>query len=95
MADEYVLKDGKEWCLHYKNAFNDGFIEASKQDERIMQKQIDKMLTELKMKIEDTGAYEQEVNGKTEFLEGINYCLSVINKYRAEVMKLYADKGQT
>lgn len=32
--------------------------------------------------IMDTGAYEQEVNGKTEFLKGINYCLGVINKYR-------------
>lgn len=32
--------------------------------------------------IMDTGAYEQEVNGKTEFLKGINYCLGVINKYK-------------
>lgn len=34
--------------------------------------------------IMDAGAYEQEVNGKTEFLKGINYCLGVIDKYKAE-----------
>ena len=41
-------------------------------------------LEKLKNEIEDTGAYEQEVNGKTEFLKGINYCLSVIDKHKAE-----------
>lgn len=41
---------------------------------------LDKIVT----KIEDTGAYEQEVNGKTEFLEGVTYCLNIINKYKAE-----------
>ena len=46
-ADEYVLKGGEEWNLHYKNAFNDGFVEASKQDERIMKKQIDEMIAEI------------------------------------------------
>ena len=35
--------------------------------------------------IMDTGAYEQEVNGNTEFLKGINYCLGVIDKYKAEM----------
>ena len=33
--------------------------------------------------IMDTGAYEQEVNGNTEFLKGINYCLDIIDKYEA------------
>ena len=33
----------------------------------------------------DTGAYEQEVNGNTEFLKGINYCLGVIDKYKTEM----------
>ena len=33
--------------------------------------------------IMDTGAYEQEVNGNTEFLKGINYCLEIIDKYEA------------
>lgn len=41
---------------------------------------LDKIVAE----IEDAGAYEQEVNGKTEFVEGITYCLNIINKYMAE-----------
>jgi len=41
---------------------------------------LDKIIDE----IMDTGAYEQEVNGKTEFLKGINYCLGVIDKYKGE-----------
>ena len=43
-----------------------------------------KELEKIKDEIEDTGAYEQEVNGKTEFLKGINYCLNIIDKYKAE-----------
>jgi hypothetical protein len=42
------------------------------------------VLDKIRAEIEDTGAYEQEVNGKTEFLKGINYCLGVIDKYKAE-----------
>lgn len=42
------------------------------------------VLDKIRAEIVDSGAYEQEVNGKTEFLEGINYCLSVIDKYKAE-----------
>ncbi|MBR4377304.1 MAG: hypothetical protein IKP50_00240 [Bacilli bacterium] len=38
------------------------------------------MLTEIQLEIEDTGAYEQEVNGKTEYLKGINYAYSVIQQ---------------
>lgn len=41
---------------------------------------LDKIIAE----IEDAGAYEQEVNGKTEFVEGISYCLNIINKYKTE-----------
>ena len=40
------------------------------------------MLDKIIDEIMDTGAYEQEVNGKTEFLKGINYCLGVIDKYK-------------
>ena len=40
----------------------------------------DKMIQE----IMDTGAYEYKTCGKTDFLKGINYCLSVIEKYRTE-----------
>lgn len=39
------------------------------------------VIDKLRAEIIDTGAYEQETHGKTEFLEGINYCLSVIDKY--------------
>lgn len=42
------------------------------------------VLNKIRAEIMDTGAYEQEVNGKTQFLEGINYCLGVIDKYKAE-----------
>lgn len=41
---------------------------------------LNKIITE----IEDTGAYEQEINGDTEYLNGITYCLNIINKYKAE-----------
>ena len=42
------------------------------------------MLDKIRDEIMDTGAYEQEVNGETEFLKGINYCLGVIDKYKEE-----------
>lgn len=41
-------------------------------------------LDEIRTKIMDTGAYEQEVHGETEFLKGINYCLGVLDKYMKE-----------
>lgn len=48
-----------------------------------MQKnEANEVLDKIKAEIMDTGAYEQEVNGKTEFLKGINYCLGVMNKYK-------------
>ena len=43
------------------------------------------IIDKLRDEIIDTGAYEQEVNGDTEFLKGINYCLGVIDKYKAEM----------
>ena len=43
------------------------------------------IIDKIRDEIMDTGAYEQEVNGNTEFLKGINYCLGVINKYKAEM----------
>ncbi len=42
------------------------------------------VLDKIRAEIVDTGAYEQEVNGETEFLKGINYCLGVIDKCVAE-----------
>lgn len=44
-------------------------------------------IEKIRAEIIDTGAYEQEVNGKTEFLKGINYCLNVIDKYTVEKEK--------
>lgn len=46
------------------------------------------ILDKIRAEIEDTGAYEQEVNGKTEFVKGITYCLSIIDKYKAESEEL-------
>ena len=43
------------------------------------------IIDKLRDEIMDTGAYEQEVNGNTEFLKGINYCLGVIDKHKAEM----------
>ena len=40
------------------------------------------IIDKIRDEIMDTGAYEQEVNGNTEFLKGINYCLGVIDKYK-------------
>ena len=40
------------------------------------------IIDKIRAEIMDTGAYEQEVNGNTEFLKGINYCLGVIDKYK-------------
>ena len=43
------------------------------------------IIDKIRAEIMDTGAYEQEVNGDTEFLKGINYCLGVIDKYKADM----------
>ena len=42
------------------------------------------IIDKIRAEIIDTGAYEQEVNGKTKFLKGINYCLGVIDKYKVK-----------
>ena len=39
------------------------------------------MINKILEELTEAGAYEQEVNGKTEFLSGITYCISVIKKY--------------
>lgn len=44
----------------------------------------DPILDKIREEIADTGAYEQEVHGKSEYLKGIDYCLSVIDRYAAE-----------
>jgi len=45
------------------------------------------VLDKIRSELMDTGAYEQETRGKTEFLKGIDYCLSVLDKYRIESEK--------
>lgn len=52
--------------------------------ERLKQEPKTGVLDNIRAEIMDTGAFEQEVHGKTEFLKGINYCLSVIDKYKTE-----------
>ena len=42
------------------------------------------ILDKIRAEIASTGACEQEMNGKTEFLQGIDYCLAVIDRYMAE-----------
>lgn len=42
------------------------------------------ILEKIRAEIADTGAYEQETMGQTAFLNGINYCLGVIDKYKSE-----------
>ena len=56
----------------YENGYTKGYSEALEQE---------LILDKIRSEIIDTGAYEQEVNGKTEFLKGIDYCLGVIDKY--------------
>jgi len=45
------------------------------------------ILGKIRAEIENTGAYEQEISGKTEYLKGINYCLGVIDKYKPEAVE--------
>ena len=43
----------------------------------------------------DICAYEQEVNGKTDFFNGVNYCIRAVEKYKRyyEPMKIKFPKG--
>ena len=65
----------------YKSAYQQGYNDAMRDFRK--QSTAD-VLNKIKAEIEDTGAYEQEVNGKTEFVKGITYCLNVIDKYKVE-----------
>ena len=65
-----LVKDDKELIEAY------GYVIKALEQQPILDK--------VRAEIMDTGAYEQEVNGNTEFLKGINYCLSVVDKYKAE-----------
>ena len=47
------------------------------------EEQIERLtLSKIEEELADTGAYEQEVNGNTDFLKGIQYCLDIIHKFK-------------
>ena len=75
IAELINIRDNFNYTLAPREVFDDA-IKAMEQEP---------ILGKLRTEIMDTGAYEQEVNGKTEFLEGINYCLSIIDKYKEEM----------
>lgn len=60
----------KENAFNYMRVYNDTIYDALKNGTP---------LDKIRSEIMDTGAFEQEVHGKTEFLKGIDYCLSVID----------------
>ncbi|SDW44738.1 hypothetical protein SAMN05216391_10817 [Lachnospiraceae bacterium KHCPX20] len=64
------------YTSYYRDYRDDIIVEIKKR----MQ---DSILNKIRAEIIDTRAYEQEIHGKTEFLDGINYCLEVIDKYKA------------
>ena len=75
----YILvNDDDYWTENTHEPLNAAFSMAIKALEQ------ESLLDKVRAEIMDTGAYEQEVNGNTEFLKGINYCLGVIDKYKAE-----------
>lgn len=59
--------------------FSELFIKKIDEQPTIQAVPID-VLDKIRAEIIDTGAYEQETNGKTQFLKGIDYCLSVIDE---------------
>ena len=76
--DEVILTKeeyGELVSSEFDNGYAKGYREALEQEP---------ILDKIRAEIQDTGAYEQEVNGKTEFLKGIIYCLNIIDKYKAE-----------
>ena len=69
----------------FENALDTTSVNGKKLIEYVNENYIsNSILDKLIDEIMDTGAYEQEVNGNTEFLKGINYSLSVIDKYKTE-----------
>lgn len=70
-----ICKDNKCWTEQ------ESFINKPCVSEKVCEHDKNVVLDKIRAEIIDTGAYEQETHGKTEFLEGINYCLGVINKY--------------
>ena len=81
MTREEAIRELNTFKIGAKSELGETALDvAIKALELEQESMLDKIIDE----IMDTGAYEQEVNGKTEFLKGINYCLGVIDKYKAE-----------
>ena len=92
MAIKALEQEPREDCISRKEVLelledtDNGWIinEVLQMPSVTSQKPKTDALDKIRAEIIDTGAYEQEVNGRTEFLKGINYCLGVIDKYKAE-----------
>ena len=81
MTREEAIRELNTFKIGAKSELGETALDvAIKALELEQESMLDKIIDE----IMDTGAYEQEVNGKTEFLKGINYCFGVIDKYKAE-----------
>ena len=69
--------DEKEYCVETLIFENERL-----KKEVIASSELHKMLlNNIKQEIEQIGATEQEINGKTDYLKGINTCLDIIDKY--------------
>ena len=77
-VNHILVNDDDYWTENTHEPLNTAFSMAIKALEQ------ESLLDKVRDEIMDTGAYEQEVNGNTEFLKGINYCLGVIDKYKAK-----------
>lgn len=85
MTNDKVIKK----LEHYRYCLNFQYGWYGKDDDEALDMAITALeqksiLDKIRAEIMDTGAYEQEVHGKTEFLEGINYCLDILDKYKTE-----------
>ena len=77
-VNHILVNDDDYWTENTHEPLNTAFSMAIKALEQ------ESLLDKVRDEIMDTGAYEQEVNGNTEFLKGINYCLGVIDKYKTK-----------
>ena len=78
-VNHILVNDDDYWTENTHEPLNTAFSMAIKALEK------ESIFDKVRDEIMDTGAYEQEVNGNTEFLKGINYCLGVIDKHKAEM----------
>lgn len=78
ISAQFLCKDCENYnrCQYYYKRKEDSYI--------CKYFHLPNTLNKILAEITDTGAYEQETQGKTEFLRGITYCLNVIDKYMPE-----------